>query len=129
MHYDQSWMGYGIVGGMQAGAISFGVAFALLWLLRWLSRQQPWSHARLLAVSCLLALVPTATGDLWDLLYFNYAGLQSPLLLRAKLAGVHDPDSIGLRVLCECLGALTGSIVAWLLVLWRDSRRGDNGST
>ena len=119
MHYDQSWMGYGIVDGMEAGAIALVVGFVMLLLVHWLTRKQPWNHGRELGVSYLLALIPSASGDLWDLLYFNYAGLQSPVLLRAKLAEVHDPDNIGTRVLCECLGAAVGLFIAWLLILWR----------
>jgi len=66
-----------------------------------------------------LSLLPSASGDLWNLLYFNYANLQSPFLLGVALAEVHDPDSIGTRALCEFAGAALGIFLAWLLLLWR----------
>ncbi|WP_027794474.1 hypothetical protein [Paraburkholderia acidipaludis] len=123
MFYNQSWMGYGIVGGMQAGAIAAAVGFFMLLLVRWLTRKQRWIPGRELGVAYLLALLPSSSGDLWNLFYFNYANLQSPVFLSAALADVHDPDSIGLRVMCEFLGVAVGLSVAWLLLLWRDRGR------
>ena len=81
MLYDQSWMGYGIVGGMQAGAIAAVIGFFMLLLVHWLTRKQRWSHGRVLSVTFLLSLLPSSSGDLWNLVYFNYANLQSPVLL------------------------------------------------
>jgi hypothetical protein len=123
MLYDQSWMGYGIVGGMQAGAIAAVIGFFVLLLLHWLTRKQPWSHGRELAVAYLLSVLPSSSGDLWNMFYFNYADLQSPALMRASLAGIHDPDGIGTRVLCEFLGVAVGVSLAWALMFWRDRAR------
>ncbi|WP_322009285.1 hypothetical protein [Paraburkholderia sp. J12] len=119
MPFDQSWMGYGIVGGVQAGAIAAVFAFFMLLLVHWLTRKNPWSLGTQLGVSYVLSLLPSASGDLWNLLYFNYANLQSPFLLGVALAEVHDPDSIGTRALCEFIGAALGIFLAWLLLLWR----------
>lgn len=116
MQYDQSWMGYGMVGGLQAGAISAGAGFLLFLLLYWLRRHHGWSDVRQMCCAYGLALLLTASGDLWDLLYFNYSGgLQSIALLRAKLAAVHDPDSIGTRVFWELIGAAVGVYIAWVV--------------
>jgi hypothetical protein len=131
MHYDQSWMGYGWIGGLEAGAIT-AVAAALLFALfhrRW--RHRP-GYGAPIGWSYLLALALTASGDLWDMFYFNYARLQSLQLLRVKLAAVHDPAGIGTRVLCEFIGATIGVYVGWALCSgdWRrrlgggKSRRG-----
>jgi hypothetical protein len=57
----------------------------------------------------------TASGDMWDLFYFNYGQLQSLQLLKAKLAEVHDPESIGIRVLCELLGMAVGIYAGWAI--------------
>ncbi|PWK85833.1 hypothetical protein [Fulvimonas soli] len=114
MHYDQSWMGYGWVGGVQAGLITAVAAAALYLLFQWLFRRRR-GHAAAIGWSYLLSLALTASGDLWDMFYFNYARLQSLQLLKAKLAEVHDPDGIATRVLCELLGAVVGVFVAWLL--------------
>lgn len=121
MHYDQSWMGYGWIGGLQAGLIAM-VAGALLYAsMRWWLRPRE-EDASALAWAFLLALLLTASGDLWDLFYFNYAHLQSLQLLKAKLAQVHDPDGIGTRVVCEFVGAAIGVFVAWLPGLRRRPR-------
>jgi hypothetical protein len=57
----------------------------------------------------------TAGGDVANLFYFNYAALQSLPLLRAKLAEVHDPGNMGLRVVCEILGVTLGIYLGWWL--------------
>jgi hypothetical protein len=115
MHYDQSWMGYGIVGGVQAGLVSALAGLLLFGVFHWLGRRNGWSYGQQIGWTSLLTLLLTVSGDLWDLFYFNYAQLQSLQLLKAKLAPVHDPDSIGIRVLCELLGGLLGIYVGWAL--------------
>ncbi len=123
MPFDQSWMGYGIVGALQAGVIAAVIGFFMLLLVRWLTRKQHWSLGRELSVAFLLSLLPSSSGDLWNLFYFNYADLQSPVLMGVALAEVHDPDNIGTRVLCEFLGVAVGLLLAWLLLLWRSRAR------
>ncbi len=115
MHYDQSWMGFGIVGALQAGLIS-ALAGALLFVLfHWLGRRNGWGPGAPIAWGFLLGVLFTASGDLADLFYFNYGQLQSLVLLKAKLALVHDPDSMGMRVLAEFLGVTLGVYLGWLL--------------
>ena len=114
VHYGQSWMGSGIVGGLEAGAISAMAGLLLFLLLHWLSRGRGWSAARKMGWAFLAACVFTVSGDLWDLFYLNYANLQSVALLRIKLAGMHDPEHLGLRVLCELFGVLLGIVLGWL---------------
>ncbi|MEQ5838045.1 hypothetical protein BWP39_09360 [Paraburkholderia acidicola] len=123
MFYDQSWMGYGIIGGMQAGAIAAVIGFFMLLLVHWLTRKEPWNPGRELGVTYMLSVLPSSSGDLWNLFYFNYANLQSPALLRATLADVHDPDSIGVRVLCEFVGIAVGILLAWIVLRWRSRAR------
>jgi hypothetical protein len=125
MHYDQSWMGYGIVGGLEAGAISALAGLLLFGLFHWVGRRSGWSDGPQIGWSFLLATLLTVSGDLWDLFYFNYARLQSLQLLKAKLAQVHDPDGIGTRVLCELLGAALGIYVGWVVCRWRGNRGRD----
>jgi multisubunit Na+/H+ antiporter MnhB subunit len=115
MQYDQSWMGYGIVGGLQAGLIAAAAGLLLFFLFHWLGRRNGWSYGPQIGWSFLLATALTASGDLWNLFYFNYGQLQSLQLLKVKLAEVHDPDSIGLRALCELLGVTAGIYVGWAL--------------
>ena len=79
------------------------MGFALFRLFHWLGRRNGWSYGPQIGWSFLLTAILTVSGDLWNLFYFNYGRLQSLPLLRAKLAEVHDPDNLGLRVLCELL--------------------------
>ena len=115
VQYDQSWMGFGIVGGVQAGLISAVAGFILFLFFHWLGRRNGWSYGPQIGWSFLLAAALTASGDLWNLFYFNFGQLQSLQLLKVKLAEVHDPDGIGLRALCEILGVIVGIYVAWAM--------------
>ncbi|WP_426688208.1 hypothetical protein [Rhodanobacter ginsengiterrae] len=115
VQYDQSWMGYGIMGGVQAGLLSAVAGFVLFLLFHWLGKRNGWSYGPQIGWSFLLATALTASGDLWNLFYFNYGRMQSLQLLKVKLAEVHDPGSIGLRALCELLGVALGIYVAWAL--------------
>lgn len=127
MHYDQSWMGYGLVGGLEAGAISAVAALLLYFAVRAIGRRQGWSPLQMIAIAFLLSLLVTASGDMWDLIYFNYTRMDSIQFLKAKLAEVHDPDNIGLRVFWEMVGALVGAGLGWILTGgdWRGALRGD----
>ncbi|RUL74538.1 hypothetical protein [Dyella choica] len=127
MHYDQSWMGYGLEGGLEAGAISAVVALLLYLVLHVIGRKQGWNPLRVITIAFLLSLLLTASGDLWDLVYFNYANMNSIQFLKARLAQVHDPDNIGQRVFWEMVGALVGAGLGWILRGgdWRRALRGD----
>jgi len=127
MHYDQSWMGYGLVGGLEAGAISAVVALVLYLIMHPFGRRHGWTPLREITVAFLLSILLTASGDMWDLFYFNYARMDSIEFLKARLAQVHDPDNIGLRVFWEMLGAFVGATLAWILRGgdWRRALRGD----
>jgi hypothetical protein len=115
MHYDQSWMGFGIVGGLEAGMISVLVGMLLFGVFHWLGRRNGWSYGPQVSWAFLLTTLLTAGGDLSDLFYFNYAQTQSLQLLRAQLAQVHDPDGIGTRVALELFGAVLGIYLGWAL--------------
>ncbi|OOG50965.1 hypothetical protein [Rhodanobacter sp. C01] len=115
MHYNQDWMGYGFIGGIEAGAISALAGLLLFVVFHWVGRRHGWSYAPQIGWSFLLATIVTAGGDLSDLIYFNYAPLQSLPLLKAKLALVHDPDNIGLRVMSELIGVGLGIYAGWVL--------------
>jgi hypothetical protein len=127
MHYDQSWMGYGLIGGLEAGAISTVAAFLLYLVIHAIGRRQGWSPLRQITITFLLALALTGSGDMWDLLYFSYARMDSIQFLKARLAQVHDPDNIGQRVFWEMTGAFVGAGIGWLLLggNWRRALRGE----
>ncbi|MHA6204725.1 hypothetical protein ACXU4B_09900 [Dyella soli] len=115
MPYDQSWMGDGLIGGLEAGGIAVVAGFVLLAVFRLVGRAQGWSVGLEIGWAYLLGVVLAGGGDLWNLFYFNYGRLQSLQLLKVKLAQVHDPENLGLRVLCEFIGAALGVFLGWLL--------------
>lgn len=115
MPYDRSWMGYGFVGALQAGGIALAVGVVVYGLIRLLTRGNGWSHGKALSIAFVLSFVVGGGQDMWDLFYFNVAPLQSLTLLKLKLAAVHDPDAIGLRVFFEGVGALVGACIGWAL--------------
>ncbi|MET0331855.1 MAG: hypothetical protein ABW154_10550 [Dyella sp.] len=115
MYFDKSWMSYGFVGGLQAGAIALGIAFVAFGLIYWAGRKQGWGLGAMVAWSFLLAMLLGGAADLWDLVYFNFAPLESLQLLQAKLAKVHDPDGIGTRVFSEFVGAVVGVYLGWAI--------------
>jgi hypothetical protein len=115
MLFDQSWMGYGYVGGFEAGAIGAIVSLIAYILLHLYGRTQGWHVALEIAWATLLGMVVAGGSDLWNLFYFNYGRVQSLQLLKVRLAEVHDPDSLGLRVLFEFLGVCIGVYLGWLL--------------
>jgi hypothetical protein len=108
-------MASGIVGAAEAGLISAAAGLLLFMLLHWLGRRHQWREAREIGWAFLVASVLTVSGDLWDMFYFNYANLQSTALLKAELADTHDPENLGVRVLCELLGVSLGIYLGWLM--------------
>lgn len=115
MPYDRSWMGYGIVGALETGAIALLVGIVVYGVLRAIVKNDGWSPGKELAIAYVFAVALSAGQDMWDLFYFNMAPLQSLTLLKAKLAAVHDPDAIGLRVCFEFVGALVGVCLGWAM--------------
>jgi hypothetical protein len=62
VQYDQSWMGYGIVGGIQAGLISAAAGLVLFVFFHWLGRRNGWGYGPQIGWSFLLASSLTVSG-------------------------------------------------------------------
>jgi hypothetical protein len=123
MSYDQSWMGFGLIGALEAGGIALIAGLVLFGLIHLFGRTQGWSLGLEISWAYVLGMLLAGGGDLWNLFYFNYGRLQSLQLLRARLAEVHDPDSIGLRVLFEFMGVGVGVFIGWLVFARRRATR------
>lgn len=113
MFFDRSWMAYGLLGGLEIGAITALIGVLGFVLFHRLARDL--SLPAQLSWAFLLAMALGGGKDIWDLLYFNFAPLQSPVLLRVKLAEIHDPDGMGIRVVCALVGATLGVYLGWAL--------------
>jgi hypothetical protein len=115
MFFDQSWMGYGFVGALEAGAIALVISLIVYLLLHWFGRSQGWSAALEISWTSVIAMALAGGSDLWNLFYFNYGRVQSLQLLKIRLAEVHDPDNLGARVVFEFLGVCIGIYLGWFL--------------
>lgn len=113
MPFDRSWMGYGIEGALQVGGIALLVGIVAYVVVRLIGKANGWSHGLELTLAALVAFFLAGGEDIWNSFYFNFVPIQSPQLLRVKLAAVHDPDAMGLRVLFEMMGALVGTGIGW----------------
>lgn len=123
MDYDRYWLGYGMVGALQMAGIAVGLGIVAYGVCFLLGRGQGAREGVLIAWAWLAATVLSGFADIWDLVYFNVAPIRSLQLLQLKLAQVHDPNSIGLRVLFEMLGATVGVAVGWAIFSARYHRR------
>ncbi|WP_049623826.1 hypothetical protein [Frateuria defendens] len=122
MFFDKSWMGYGMVGALQAGAIVAVLGFALFGLLHRLGRDSGRKHVAVeISWAFLLAVLLGGGGDVWDLCYLNFVPVESIQTLQLRLASVHDPDSLGTRVMFALIGAVVGVYLGWELFTghWR----------
>jgi hypothetical protein len=116
MPYDRSWMGFGIIGALESGGIALLVGIVVYALLHaFVGKSSGWSDGKELSIAFLIAVALGGGQDMWDLLYFTMAPLQSLTLLQLKLAAVHDPDAIGLRVFFDIVGALIGACIGWAI--------------
>lgn len=113
----------GWLGILEAAAIAFAVG--LVAYLGWhaLCRGLRWSEARAVGWACVTAVAAGAGIDAWKLFYLGMMKLESPLYARLALADIHDPERLGVRVVCETLAALSGVVLAWLLFSGRSAAR------
>ncbi|MFT3761626.1 MAG: hypothetical protein QM761_03240 [Pseudoxanthomonas sp.] len=105
---------YGLLGALEAAAIAFVVGLLAYALWRWLSRRFGFSDGHAIGWACASATVAAAGLDAWNLFYLGIVKLESPLYARLALQGIHDPESLGVRVVLEAIGAWTGVVAAWL---------------
>jgi len=121
MFFDQSWMGYGIVGAFEAGAIALVIGLLAYVILHLFGRTQGWSLGLEVGWASVIGVILAGGSDMWNLIYFNYGRVQSLQLLKIRLAEVHDPDNLGARVFFEFVGVAVGVFIGWLLVARRRS--------
>ncbi len=104
---------YGLLGSLEAALIALAVGFVVFFLWWQVCRRAGLSQGHAIAWPCLAAVAIGADVDGWNLFYLGMVQLESPLYARLALAGIHDPDQLGTRVVLEVAGALVGVGLGW----------------
>lgn len=108
-------------GALAAGAFSLLVGALLLGLVHLFGRRHAWSHAQEIGWAFIATLLASASEDSWNLMYMGIVPMQSPATIGRILADIHDPDYLGIRVVCEIIGAMLGVMLGW--AVWTGSLR------
>ncbi|KAF1687374.1 hypothetical protein B1992_05225 [Pseudoxanthomonas broegbernensis] len=105
----------GLLGALEAGLIAFLIGVAVYAGWAWVCRRAGLSIGQAVGWGAAIAVVVAAGIDTWNLFYLGVAKLESPLYARLALAGIHDADHLGARVLLEVIGSLCGTVLGWWL--------------
>ena len=116
---------YGLLGSLEAALIALAVGFVVFFLWWQVCRRAGLSQGHAIAWPCLAAVAIGAGVDGWNLFYLGMVQLESPLYARLALAGIHDPDQLGTRVVLEIAGALVGVGLGWRAFSPRAAAEGD----
>ena len=120
---------FGMLGALEAGLIALLIGLAVYGAWSWVCRRAGLTIGYALGWSAAIAVAIGAGIDAWNLFYLGMVKLESPLYARLALAGIHDPDNLGLRVLLEMVGALAGVVLGWWLFSARHGAPGAQGDT
>ncbi len=104
---------FGMPGALEAGLIALLVGFAVYAGWSWVCRRAGMTVGQAIGGGAAIAVALAAGIDAWNLFYLGIARLESPLYARLALAGIHDPDNLGVRVMLEIIGALCGTVLGW----------------
>jgi len=105
----------GLLGALEAGLIAFLIGVMVYALWAWVCRLTGLTVAHAVGWGAAIAVAIAAGLDSWNLFYLGISKLESPLYARLALAGIHDPDFLGTRVLLQIVGALSGTVLGWWL--------------
>lgn len=107
-------------GALEAGLIALAIGVAMFGLLHAIGRRSAWQEGKAFGWACLLAAAVGAGTDIWHLAPLYTVNPGNAARIRSALAGIHDPQWLGARVLTELVGALSGAVSGWL---WAESRK------
>ena len=104
---------FGFLGALEAGLIALLVGVLAYALLQCVVRKLHGSVGHALGWGFVVAAAVSAGVDTWNLFYLGMVRLESPVYARLALQGIHDPDALGIRVVCEIIGAGVGVWLGW----------------
>lgn len=107
------WLSTGFAGAFQAALLAAAAGFVLALGTHALAPRLHWRTGSALGVAMALGLLVGAGVDAWHLFHLSIVRLESPFAIRETLARIHDPDSLGLRVAFEMVGACSGALAGW----------------
>lgn len=113
------WLDHGWLGALEAAGIALAVGLLLFVLAHSLRRLAGWRTGTEIGVAFAIGLLLAAGVDAWDLFSLSISSLESPFAIQQRLAEIHDPDALGLRVVLEFCGVASGVVLGWLLLRWR----------
>lgn len=117
----------GWAGVWQAAAIALAIGVLLSLLAHACAPRFGWREGSAIGVALLCTLALGAGVDAWHLLYLAIVRLESPFVIQRTLNAIHDPGTLGLRVLFEFAGGAAGVMLGWYLSMqiprWRKPRR------
>ena len=104
---------HGLPGSLEAALIALLVGFVVFLAWWQVCRRTGLSQGHAIGWACLFAVAIAAGVDGWNMFRLGMVQLESPLYARLALAGIHDPDQLGTRVVLEVAGALVGVGLGW----------------
>lgn len=113
----------GLLGCLEAGLIAFLVGVLVYAAWSWVGRRAQMQVGHVVGWGGVIAVAVSAGIDAWNLFYLGMVKLESPLYARLALAGIHDADNLGTRVLLEVIGAGCGVVLGWWLFSVRPGAR------
>ncbi len=114
----------GLLGVVEAMLIAFAIGVLVCAVWQWVCRRFGWTAGHALGWACVFSVAIAAGVDAWNMFYLGMVRLESPLYARMALENIHDPDSLGMRVLAQAAGALAGVALGWHWFSggWREER-------
>ena len=119
----------GLLGCLEAGLIAFLVGVVVYAAWSWVARRADLQVGHMVGGGAVIAVVVGAGIDAWNLFYIGMVKLESPVYARLALAGIHDADNLGTRVLLEVIGACCGTVLGWWLFSVRPAARQDTNAS